>query len=90
MIGGLHYPVTDSWGETKRSIYGGTSEVPWEPITMEEVQNNIEFLRKLNRGVMGLSGHDSCDGSVEAFRKAFPGIYKDVRVGEKIVIGKHE
>lgn len=90
LIGGLHYPVTDSWGEIKRRFYVGTGKVPWEPITMEEVQNNIEFLRKRNPGVVGLSSHDSCDGSVEAFRSSFPGIYKYIKVGEKIVIGRHE
>lgn len=93
MIGGLHYPVTDArlvWKGIKIQMYYGTGKVPWEPITMEEVQNNIEFLRKRNPGVVGLSSHDSCDGSVEAFRSSFPGIYKDIRVGEKIVIGRHE
>lgn len=93
LIGGLHYPVTGSrrvWKGIKILIYAGTGKVPWEPITMEEVQNKIEFLKKRNPGVVGLSSHDSCDGSVEAFRSSFPGIYKYIRVGEKIVIGRHE
>ncbi len=93
MIGGLHYPVTDArlvWKGIKIQMYYGTGKVPWEPITMEEVQNNIEFLKKRDPGVVGLSGHDSCDGSIEAFRNSFPGVYRDIRVGEKIIIGGHE
>jgi len=92
IIGGLHYPVTDSriltMSGTKLQMYFGTGKVPWKPVTMDEVQNNIGFLKKNNPGVVGLSPHDSCDASLEAFRQAFPGIYKEIKVGEKIVIGK--
>jgi 7,8-dihydropterin-6-yl-methyl-4-(beta-D-ribofuranosyl)aminobenzene 5'-phosphate synthase len=92
LIGGLHYPVTDSRAVTmsgiKLQMYIGTGKVPWKPITMEEVQNNIDLLKKNNPGVVGLSPHDSCDASLAAFRQAFPGIYKEIKVGEKIVIGK--
>jgi|GEM_PF-177430 7,8-dihydropterin-6-yl-methyl-4-(beta-D-ribofuranosyl)aminobenzene 5'-phosphate synthase len=93
IIGGLHYPVTDSrliLQGLKIQMYAGTGKVPWSPITIEEVKNNINLLKKLNPGVVGLSGHDSCDESIEAFRTAFPGIYRDIKVGEKIVIGRHE
>ena len=93
IIGGLHYPVTDSrliWDGLKIQMYFGTGKVPWSPITIEEVKNNINLLKKRNPVVVGLSGHDSCDASIEAFRNAFPEIYKDIKVGEKIVIGKHE
>jgi hypothetical protein len=56
---------------------------------MEEVQKNIDLLKKKNPGVVGLSPHDSCDASLAAFRHAFPGIYKEIKVGENIVVGKH-
>ncbi len=92
VIGGLHYPVTDSRILTmtgiKLQMYFGTGKVPWKPLTIEEVQNNIALLKKHNPGVVGLSPHDSCDASLEAFRQAFPGIYKEIKVGEEIVIGK--
>lgn len=93
IIGGLHYPVTDSriltMSGIKLQMYFGTGKVPWERITIEEVQNNIALLKKHNPGVVGLSPHDSCNASLAAFRQAFPGIYKEIKVGEKIVIGKH-
>ncbi len=93
IIGGLHYPVTDSrgqWKGIKIQMYAGTGKAPWNPITTEEVQGNIDLLKKRNPGVVGLSGHDSCDASIEAFRRAFPEIYKDIKVGEKIVVGVNE
>ncbi|MGD9031753.1 MAG: MBL fold metallo-hydrolase [Desulfobacteraceae bacterium] len=93
LIGGLHYPVTDSRAMTmtgiKLQMYIGTGKVPWKRVTMEEVQKNIDLLKKKNPGVVGLSPHDSCDASLAAFRQAFPGIYKEIKVGENIVVGKH-
>ena len=93
IIGGLHYPVTDSrliMEGLKIQMYVGTGKVPWNPITIDEVKNNINFLKKRNPGVVGLSGHDSCDESIAAFRTAFPGVYRDIKVGEKIVISRYE
>ena len=93
LIGGLHYPVTDSrmvWkGITKIQIYMGTGKVPWRPITLEEVKKNIDFLKERNLRVVGLSPHDSCDASVEAFRAAFPEAYQTIEVGRKIIIGEN-
>lgn len=91
LIGGLHYPVTDSrlvWkGITKIQIYMGTGKVPWRPITLEEVKKNIDFLKEGNPRVVGLSPHDSCDASIEAFRVVFPKAYQTIEVGRKIIIG---
>ncbi len=89
ILGGLHYPVTDS----RIKIFGinvqrylGTCRLPWKPITLDLVQENIALLKKLNPSIIGLSGHDSCDVSLEAFREAFPNIYTEIKVGEKISI----
>jgi 7,8-dihydropterin-6-yl-methyl-4-(beta-D-ribofuranosyl)aminobenzene 5'-phosphate synthase len=86
IIGGLHYPVTSGRGKIPIHQYVGTGKRPWTPITIKEVRENINYLKKVNPEVVGLSGHDSCDASIEEFRKAFPDAYKDVRVGEKIII----
>jgi 7,8-dihydropterin-6-yl-methyl-4-(beta-D-ribofuranosyl)aminobenzene 5'-phosphate synthase len=94
IIGGLHYPVNYSRSWVVKGIkflnYVGTGKEPWNPVTIEDVQNNIDLLKKRNPNIVGLSGHDSCDDSIEEFRKAFPGIYKDIKVGEKITISKNE
>ncbi len=89
VIGGLHYPVTDSREKMmgiKIQKYAGTCRLPWKPITMGDVQKSIDYLKKLSPGVVGLSAHDSCDASIAAFRNAFPNAYRDVKVGEKITI----
>ena len=90
LVGGLHYPVTDSrevWkGIDQVQRYMGTGKEPWRPITMEEVRKNINLLREHNPGVVGLSPHDSCDEVIETFREAFPEAYQSVEIGRAIVI----
>jgi len=90
LIGGLHYPVTGSrevWKDIDRiQIYMGTGKVPWRPITMEEIQNHIDSLKKKNPKVVGLSPHDSCDAVLEAFHTAFSEMYQPIEVGRKIII----
>jgi 7,8-dihydropterin-6-yl-methyl-4-(beta-D-ribofuranosyl)aminobenzene 5'-phosphate synthase len=88
IIGGLHYPVDDSrvvWKGIKLT-YFGTGKVPWRPITLEEVQKNIDYLKKRKPNVVGLSPHDSGDVAIEAFRDAFPEAFKSIEVGRKIVV----
>jgi metal-dependent hydrolase (beta-lactamase superfamily II) len=60
---------------------------PFSPVTPEEISANIDMLRRLNLGVVGLSGHDSSDEVIEQFRATFGSAYRDVRVGERIVVG---
>ena len=85
MVGGLHYPVIKC-----RNIdvhrYVATWKLPGEFLSIEEVQENIDYLRQRDIGVVGLSPHDSCDASIEAFRQTFRETYRDIVVGEEIVI----
>lgn len=90
IIGGLHYPVTDSRFKMmgiKMQKYIGTCKVPWRPITIDQVQENVALLKRLNPKVVGLSAHDSCDASIAAFRDTFLNVYREIKVGEKIIIG---
>jgi len=66
-----------------------TGKPPWNFITMEEVNKDIEVFRKIKPGIVSLSAHDSCDASIDAFRKAYPSAYRDVRVGKNLVIGHY-
>jgi 7,8-dihydropterin-6-yl-methyl-4-(beta-D-ribofuranosyl)aminobenzene 5'-phosphate synthase len=89
LVGGLHYPVTggrDKIMGIEIEKYVGTGKLPWRPITMDEVQENIVFLRARNPKIVALSAHDSCDASLSAFRDAFSEAYREVRVGERIII----
>jgi 7,8-dihydropterin-6-yl-methyl-4-(beta-D-ribofuranosyl)aminobenzene 5'-phosphate synthase len=90
MIGGLHYPVTDS----RLAIYGVkvqkyfvTGKTPWELLTLQDVRNNINLLKMMNPGIVALSAHDSCDASIKEFHKTFGANYRDVKVGETIIVG---
>ncbi|MBA4392259.1 MAG: MBL fold metallo-hydrolase [Desulfobacca sp.] len=91
IVGGLHYPVTDSRvrvaGIPIQKVYG-TGKAPWSSITMEDVNKNIVMLQKLKPEIVALSPHDSCDASLDAFRKAFPSSFREIKVGKKLVIGE--
>ena len=90
MIGGLHYPVTASrekkLGLPVQSIFG-TGKCPWKPVSREDVQEAINYLKQRNPQLTSLSAHDSCDWSIEAFRSAFGEAYQDLIVGEEISVG---
>jgi 7,8-dihydropterin-6-yl-methyl-4-(beta-D-ribofuranosyl)aminobenzene 5'-phosphate synthase len=87
IIGGLHYPVTDSRlkiGGFKLQRFAGTGKLPWKPITMDEVQGNITLLRSRNPKIVAISAHDSCDATIRAFGDAFHDGYRQIKVGERI------
>ncbi len=89
LVGGLHYAVTggrESWKGIEVHPYVGTGRMPWRPYTLEDVRHNIELLKARNPHLVGLSPHDSCDGAIAEFRKAFGDAYRSVEVGKKISI----
>jgi metal-dependent hydrolase (beta-lactamase superfamily II) len=89
LVGGLHYPVPKGRAVVlglplQRLIASGDG--PLRPVTLEEVSANIDLLRRLDLGLVGLSGHDSSDEVIQQFRAAFGSAYREVRVGEPIVV----
>ncbi len=87
IIGGLHYPVEGGPIEiTGMSPYRyfGTGKVPWEYITREELQANIDLLKQRQPKIVALSPHDSSPLSFEMFRESFGSAYRNLRVGEEI------
>jgi 7,8-dihydropterin-6-yl-methyl-4-(beta-D-ribofuranosyl)aminobenzene 5'-phosphate synthase len=89
IVGGLHYPVSAS-REVKLGLplqrILGTGKWPWDPISRQDVEAAIAYLQRRAPQLVALSPHDSCDWSIEAFRRAFGGAYQEVRVGEEIVV----
>jgi len=89
VVGGLHFPVAGGpiniFGLYPHKLFG-TGKLPWDPITEEEVQENIRILESRKPRLVALSSHDSSDASIEAFSKAFPDAYMDLLVGEKIIV----
>jgi 7,8-dihydropterin-6-yl-methyl-4-(beta-D-ribofuranosyl)aminobenzene 5'-phosphate synthase len=89
IVGGLHYPVTASrevkFGLPLQRLLG-TGKVPWDPVNRQDVETAIAYLERRHPQLVALSPHDSCDWSIEAFRRAFGGAYQEVRVGEEITV----
>ncbi|MGD2201314.1 MAG: MBL fold metallo-hydrolase [Candidatus Bathyarchaeota archaeon] len=89
LVGGLHYPVTGGpisiFGLAPHKLHG-TGKLPWDHVTMEEVRENIRALKARSPGLVALSAHDSCEASIETFREAFPHSYRDIKVGEAIIV----
>ena len=89
IIGGLHYPVMGGpkivYGYAEHK-YVGTGKPPWEHITVEELNTNIELLKHLKLGLVAPSPHDSSDLSLTAFKNAFPDCYRNLRVGDPIFV----
>ena len=89
LVGGLHYPVSSGRDKVmgiEIEKFVGTGKLPWRPITMDEVEENIQFLKSRNPKVVALSAHDSCDASLAAFRDTCGAAYREIRVGERIII----
>jgi 7,8-dihydropterin-6-yl-methyl-4-(beta-D-ribofuranosyl)aminobenzene 5'-phosphate synthase len=89
IVGGLHYPVTDSRARVMGfgiQKYLGTCRFPWKPITMAVVRENIAFLKERNPGIVAISAHDSCDASIAGFQEAFQDAFREIKVGLRIVI----
>lgn len=91
IVGGLHYPVEGGPVEylgTAPHKFGGTGKAPWEQVTAEELQANIDLVKKKELKLVGLSPHDSSPKSLEAFKSAFRDTYRDIKVGLPIVVQK--
>jgi len=89
IVGGLHYPVEGGpvgfYGYYPH-IHLGTGKLPWDPISVDELMENIDLLRSFNPELVAISPHDSSPFSLNAFQKAFPGVFKEVIVGNTISI----
>ena len=90
IIGGLHYPVPDGrirkFGLDLASIV--STESPFKSITNEDVTADIERIKAVHPEIVSLSPHDSSDEVIGRFRSEFGETYKDLLVGELIIIGE--
>ena len=90
IIGGLHFPITDSrlvMNGIKIQKYVGIGRYPWQPFNMNDVKKSIDYIKKVNPKIVAISAHDSCDASLDVFKEKFGGKFRDVVVGNPIVIG---
>ncbi len=73
LVGGLHYPVTQS----RLELFGlpiqkfiGTGKFPWQNVTRGEVKDAIAYLKSKNLKLISISAHDSCDWAIDEFKNA--------------------
>lgn len=88
VFGGLHFPITNRAGDFVFNIRKriGTGKLPWKGILKSEVYSTIKFLMTRNLRQIGISGHDSCDWTIDRFKEAFETKYEEILVGKKMVI----
>jgi 7,8-dihydropterin-6-yl-methyl-4-(beta-D-ribofuranosyl)aminobenzene 5'-phosphate synthase len=86
LLGGFHLPISEGRNIGKIYKYVITGRLPWDPLTLDDIQKNIRFLQKHNVKIVGISAHDSCDESINAFRKAYKNNYYDITVGQNITL----
>jgi len=90
-IGGLHFPVTPMQTNVKLmgiplQNYIGTGKVPWKPITIEEVKQNITLLKSYDPKYVALSPHDSCQLSLNTFKQSFGTAYHEIKTGVPLIV----
>ena len=89
IVGGLHFPVPDgrmNLGPVNVQRRFASGDGFFQPITMEEVEEQIELLRSYDLGLIAVGGHDSSDAVIERVRDAFGLAHRYLRVGEEIII----
>lgn len=89
VIGGLHYPVKGGRimaGPINLQYLVASDQPPWKGLREKDVLDAIEFIKKENPQIVSLSPHDSSDWAIDLFKKSFGDKYRDLKVGEAIVI----
>ncbi|MEA2014603.1 MAG: MBL fold metallo-hydrolase [Thermodesulfobacteriota bacterium] len=89
IIGGLHFPVNGGRimaGPFNIQLIVGSDNPPWRGISEQDVMDSIEATKKEDPRIVSLSAHDSSDWSIDKFKEAFGDRYRDLKVGEEIVI----
>ena len=87
VLGGFHYPMEEERNITWIYKYVVVGKLPWERLTVDDIKTNCELLKARNVKLVGLSGHDSSDGSISIFRQEFQEAFVNIRVGERISLG---
>ena len=66
--------------------YFVTGKLPWQSLTLEDIQENIRILKDKNIKVISISRHDTSLESISLFKEAFPNEFIDLLVGNPIKI----
>ena len=88
VLGGFHYPMEETRNIGWIYKYVVVGKLPWERLTIDDIQANCELLKARKIKLVGLSAHDSSDGSIEIFKQEFPDAFVDIKVGQRILLDK--
>ncbi len=69
-------------------IVGLVGGLHYEGMTREQTQPHLAFVSLLNPQLVAISPHDSSTAALQAFQEAFPGVFREVKVGQAITMGK--
>lgn len=89
LVGGLHFPVEGGpinlFGFHPHQIFG-TGKEPWNPISKEELQEQIALLKQYDLKLLALSPHDTSETSIQMLQNTFPSIFREIKIGQPIRI----
>jgi 7,8-dihydropterin-6-yl-methyl-4-(beta-D-ribofuranosyl)aminobenzene 5'-phosphate synthase len=88
VLGGFHYPLEEGRNIIWLYKYVVVGKLPWERLTVDDIKMNCELLKARNVKLVGISAHDSSDGSIAIFSQEFPDAFVNIRVGERISLNK--
>ena len=88
ILGGFHYPMEETRNIGWIYKYVVVGKLPWERLTIDDIKTNCNLLKSRNVELVGLSAHDSSDGSIAIFKQEFPAAFVNIRVGESISLDK--
>lgn len=89
VIGGLHFPVKGGRvkiGPLNLQNIVGSDRVPWNGINEKDIASAIDAIEQEKPALVSLSPHDSSDFALDRFRAAFGDRYRDLKVGDEIVM----
>lgn len=87
IVGDLHYPVPSGrrtfMGLNLQRLLASGAGIT-QPITLEQIQAEMDLLERSNIQLLGIGGHDSSDEVIDLFVKRFGPRYQHVLVGNPI------
>ena len=86
IIGGFHLPMKVQENITPIYKYFVTGKLPWQSLSLDDIQENIRILKDKNIKVISISRHDTSLESINLFKEAFPDEFIELLVGKPIKI----
>ena len=70
--------------EVQRDLASGNGF--FDPLTLDQVESELQMLKRRNLGIIAVSGHDSSDQVIARVKAIFGEAHRYLRVGEALVV----